>query len=374
MTVGLNLLHAHPGIGGAWNYIRNVVSAIDDLEGVDGITAYVTDQSAALVTGLKQIKPVHIRLCGTNRVARIAYEQMFLSTRAARDGVSVLHWFANTGPLFRRLPSAVTVYDLKVFEDGRDISRVQRAYLKAMIPFSARSASVLLPMSQKTADDIASRFAVPQSRMIVVPNPIIEGFRPRSLSSVAAFRAKYRLPSEFWVYVAHYYAHKNHERLLRAFASLDPHLSEAWPLVLRGNMHDAGPSLRRLADDLGIGNRVIWLPELSDDEMPLLYSAASALVFPSMYEGGGIPVMEAMACGCPITASALPTTNEFAGDSVLTFDPLSVEGIAASMAALQANPELRETLTSRALSRVEQFRPRHISELLSEAYRKSIMQ
>ena len=224
-----------------------------------------------------------------------------------------MHWLAATTGLFSFVPAIVTVYDLNVFIHPDRFSLPYRVYLRWMIPLGAKKAAVLAPMSEKTATDLNRVLGVKRDKMVVVPNPIHEEFRPRSAKEIDSFRAKYALPPEFWLYVSHYYPHKNHERLFKAYARLKESDRGAWPLVLRGEKNGADALLAGWTKDAGIEQDVIWLPRLAVGEMPVLFSAATALVFPSLYEGGGIPVMEAMSCGCPVAASDIPTTREFAG-------------------------------------------------------------
>jgi len=206
--------------------------------------------------------------------------------------------------------------------------------------------------------------------MVVIPPIVNDEFRPKPKNQTENFRKKYGLPSKFWLYVAHFYPHKNHSRLFKAYAQAKKNGSTKWPLVLRGEKNNADEMILRLLQDARIQEDVIWLPRLSDGEMPLLYSSASALIFPSTYEGGGIPVMEAMACGCPVVVSNIPTNIEFAGDSAFFFDPLRVESIVEAMANFCLNSEIRDRHIRVGLQKVESLRPRHVLQLLEKAYRR----
>ena len=152
--------------------------------------------------------------------------------------------------------------------------------------------------------------------MTVIP-PILESlFTPASQASVELWRAQWKLPPKFWLYVAHIYPHKNHARLLEAYRGYVAATREPWPLVLRGDSQPEGLNIWHLAAQLQIGDHVVLLPGLRREEMPLLYGAASALMFPSLYEGAGMPVLEAQACACPVVASNIPAVREFGGDAV----------------------------------------------------------
>jgi glycosyltransferase involved in cell wall biosynthesis len=140
--------------------------------------------------------------------------------------------------------------------------------------------------------------------------------------------------------------HKNHEALLRAFAEDEDLPGPVWPLVLRG---DGTERLLEAIASLGLERRVNLLPPLDAAEMPLLYSAAGGLVFPSLFEGGGIPVLEAMASGCPVVASDIPTTREFGGDAVLLFPPTDVAAMRSALHRVEASPQLRDSLRQRGL-------------------------
>jgi glycosyltransferase involved in cell wall biosynthesis len=194
------------------------------------------------------------------------------------------------------------------------------------------------------------------------------GFSPSREDDVAMFRASRDLPKEFWLCVAGDYPHKNFPRLVEAFARLRAG-HPGWPMVIRGTLTS---DLARCIAEAGIANQVQFIPWLADEAMPLLYSAASALVFPSLFEGGGLPVVEAMACGCPVVASDLPTTREFATDVAVTFDPERIGDMVRAMSVVERSPALCEERRKLGLARAAQFRPEHTARACLAAYRAAL--
>jgi glycosyltransferase involved in cell wall biosynthesis len=203
-------------------------------------------------------------------------------------------------------------------------------------------------------------------RVILEPS-----FQPAQPDAIGEFRMKYHLPEQCWLYVAHDYPHKNHVRLLQAYHQLKTGGRKPWPLVLRGDGLQTSSVLRRHVVQLGLESDVIFLPRLERFELPMLYSAASALVFPSLYEGGGIPVVEAAACGCPVTASQLPPIEEFVGEAALYFDPLDVKAIAESMLKFESDAELRKHYRQKGLTRAENHRAQRVVPILLDAYHRT---
>jgi glycosyltransferase involved in cell wall biosynthesis len=371
MIVGLNLLHANIEIGGVWDYIKGILTTLGEYDHRNEYICYCTPESECLVPLQSNFSKKIIGFSNKNRLKRILYENTMLAIQSKRDKIDCLHWFANTLGFFCSAPSVVSIYDVLIYESSTDFSLAKRAYLKYMLPRTVKSASVLAPMSQSTATSVARILGANPTSMVVIPPVISEAFKPASAESKMEFRTKYGLPREFWLYVAHFYPHKNHERLFQAYARLKSTGVNRWPLVLRGDRKGADDHIIKLLNENEIKDDVIWLPRLRDEEMPLLFSVASALVFTSMYEGGGMPVMEAMACGCPVTASRIPTNLEFSGDAALLFDPLDVESITDAMHQFAKNPKLREKHQQLGLERVQYLRPHNIYKLVNLAYQKA---
>jgi glycosyltransferase involved in cell wall biosynthesis len=285
------------------------------------------------------------------------------------DKIDVLHWFANTRSIFSSKPSVVTVYDLLAFHSSESHSLLNRIYKNVMFPLSMQNADIIAPMSETTKKDLGKKFSIDSKKMIVIPPIIDDSFMPVESEKVKAFRNKYKLPDKYWLYVAHYYPHKNHERLFKAYALLKSKQDKTWILVLCGMKNGADKLIAEKLSDAGIEKNVTWLPRIDDNEMPTLYSAATSLVFPSLYEGGGIPIMEAVACGCPVIASNLPTTKEFAGDTtVLGFDGENIEDIANAMLRFENNDDIVKEYRNRGLQKAREYRKEVIVPRLLNAY------
>jgi glycosyltransferase involved in cell wall biosynthesis len=196
---------------------------------------------------------------------------------------------------------------------------------------------------------------VPPQEQIILPVAIPPRFRPLPKPKAEEFKAQYQLPDTYWLYVANTAPHKNHIKLLRAYRMLLDEGISPWPLVLRGDPGAAERQLQEAVESYDLHEHIIRLPRMSNEEMPALYSAATALVFPSTFEGGGIPVPEAMACRCPAVASDIPVIREFAGDAPLFIDPESVLSLAGGMKRFQKSAKLRRMCARRGLSQAQKF-------------------
>lgn len=368
MRIGLNLLHAMPEIGGGWNYIERLVESLGKYDNSNRYIAFVTDKSERLVPRQPNFELVHIKINSAFRPLRILYENTLLQMAARKHGLALMHWFANTIAFSNSVPGVVTVYDLHVYENPSAFAWPQRIYLRTMLPRTARRAALLLPMSDTTARALCRVVGNCAGRIQIVPPIVGESFNPSPPNTVKELRQKYALPEEMWLYVAHFYPHKNHVRLLESYHELKLNGFMPWTLVLRGDDHGVEDEVKRLVIQLGLEKDVRFLPRLSEQELPVLYSAATALVFPSLYEGGGIPLLEAMACGCPIIASDISAVREFGGDAISRFDPLSVQSIRNAIKELQQDAGMRHSLQQLGIDQIQNNRPNRVIDKLICAY------
>jgi len=186
--------------------------------------------------------------------------------------------------------------------------------------------------------------------MVVIPPVLNPAFNRLAITdkNIAEFRRKYNLPEIYWVYVAHYYPHKNHIALLQAYSQLlNSDDFSPWPLVLRGDNLTDSEEIICTITALNLDRYVTFVPRLEEDEVSLLFAAAGAMVFPSLYEGGGIPVLEAMTCGCPVLSSRLPSIVEYADDAVSYCDANKVNDLSDAMRTLQKDDNLRADLVQK---------------------------
>lgn len=371
LRIGLNLLHALPQVGGVWNYIGELLAALAAWDPQNEYVGFVTAISAPLLPTAPNFHPCRVELDPHSRPRRVFFENTVLPLLAQRFHIDCLHWFGNTLGLANLVPGVVTVYDPQSFRNFDRFSPAKRLYQQVGMKTAARRAQRLLPISEATATELIRCLHVGRHRLTVIPAVLTERWRPACPGAVAALRKRYDLPKRFWVYVAHFTAHKNHARLCRVYRRLRDEKPGTWELVLRGDEKPGGVPLAEVLAAEGLERQVRLLPRLEDDEMPALYTAASGLVFPSLFEGAGLPVLEAMACGCPVVASDIPALREAAGNAVSYFDPTDEEDLFRAMAALQDDPATPAGSRRRTQARLHRYRAATILPRLLSVYREA---
>jgi glycosyltransferase involved in cell wall biosynthesis len=275
-------------------------------------------------------------------------------------GLDLVHFATTRLPeLALRTPVALTFFDMQEeFHPGffplRE--RIGRAVAHRR---GVRRAAVVLAPSQFTARSLAERYGTSAAKIVLAPVGVSQRFRPEAdADERRRLEARHALPAEgFLLYPANPWPHKNHARLLAALAALRRERSLVVPLVCTGRLEGEGRSLATLAREAGLpSGQVVDLGFVAEEDMPALYRAATALVFPSLFEGFGIPVLEAMACGCPVACARATALPEVGGDAVRYFDPRRPEAIGEAVAEVWSDAARRADLARRGKDRAETFR------------------
>ncbi|MBP6015815.1 MAG: glycosyltransferase family 4 protein [Candidatus Promineofilum sp.] len=285
------------------------------------------------------------RLAGTrlptdNRIARIVWEQAVWPLQARRDGLTLMHSMAFVTPRLAPCPVVVTIYDLSFIENPEAFPAAQRRYLMAETAHSCRHAARLVAISDSGRHDIHRLYGVPLERIDIVRPGVAAHYRPLPGEQVAAFREQQGLPDQFLLHVGTLQPRKNIPTLLDAVARLNrPEVT----LVLVGGKGWIFDSIYERVETLGLSGRVRFAGYVDDEQLPLWYNAAAALVMPSYYEGFGLPVAEALACGTPVVAAATSSLPEAGGDLALYFDPRDADALAACLARALDDPAVGQT-------------------------------
>jgi glycosyltransferase involved in cell wall biosynthesis len=255
---------------------------------------------------------------------------------------------AHVLPLLRPLRTVVTIHDLgyRFFPETHPPTRRLELHLSTV--WNVRVATRVIAVSQTTKDDLMQHYRVPAEKVRVVHHGVAPYFRPTEDLSV--FK-RYKLPQSYLLYLGTLQPRKNIERLLRAYARLP----DAPPLVLAGARGWYFERIAAVIEELGVAERLILPGYIADEDIPALLSAATIFLFPSLYEGFGMPALEAMACGTPVIASKGSSLPEVMGEAGLLVDPLNEEELTWAIQRLLSDPELRRDLRRQGLERARAF-------------------
>jgi len=283
-------------------------------------------------------------------------EQVELPRILRRHKVDLLHSPHFNLPLVRPCPTVVTIHDVIYLACKQDMpSRLGRLYYRGMMAASVRLAEAILTDSEFSKNDIVRHLgADPRKIEIVYPGVDPAFRRVTDLARTAGVLARLKIDREFILYTGIFKLRKNHAGLLHAFHEFLKS-GERAQLVIAGPLGEGETQLRRLAEELGIAKNIIFAGFVPDADLPALYSAARVYACPSLYEGFGFTVLEAMACELPVVCSTETSLPEVAGDAAIYANPRNASEFAEAMQRVFSNTELRSRMLNAGLKNCQRF-------------------
>lgn len=339
---------------GVSHYIEQVLLHLAQIDHENRYTIYTTrglDQAALGLPSNFVVKPS--RLPTINPRIRIPWEQG-IAPFLLRGKVDLYHGCLNVAPLLSPVPTVITIHDLAFIRFPQTFRAYNRIYLDLATRLSARRASRILAVSEHTKREVAGLLGVPPERIVVTPNATRSHFRPFAADIIDQFRARKGLPARFILYVGTLEPRKNLTTLLEAFALVSRRVPSVPLLIGGGKGWMYQPIFARL-EQLNLQDRVKFVGYIPEEELPLWYAAATIFVFPSIYEGFGMPPLEAMACGTPVITSNTSSLPEVVGDAGLMVDPAAPTALADAMMQLLTDADLHAALRQRGLERARRF-------------------
>ena len=295
--------------------------------------------------------------CIAVQASPFSLRQQWLVPRILRrHRVDVYHSPYYLMPYRPGVPVILTAHDLIPQLFPRHVSLKARIVFRLTTALALRSAEHVITVSDATRRDLEAHYQSASAAITTIHEAASPQFRPLPAEPVSEMRRKYGLPESYSLYLGSNKPHKNIASLVRAWSQLLSSFPQRPPtLVIAGQWDARYPDARHLATDLGLEPYVHFLGPVAEEDLPALYSGASLFVFPSLYEGFGLPVVEAMSCGCPVACSDSSSLPEIAGDAALLFDPRSIESMVESIRIMLQDEMLRRQLAERSKRRAAHF-------------------
>ena len=355
--IGIDYTPAYEQGGGIGRYVRDLITA---LAAIDHETAYRLFVAGARIDHLAEPPGRNFRWTPT----RLSPKWTARIWQRARLPIPVTHWTGSIGlyhatdfvlpPVPRGTRTLLTVHDLSFVRAPDTASPKLRAYLNAVVPRSVQAADHILADSQATKDDLIALYRTAPEKISVLLSGVSDHFVPANMDQIDAVRNRYNIGHQPYILaIGTVQPRKNFERLIRALAALPESLSEVKLVIVGARGWLQGPIYQAVAD-LKLGDRVIFTGFADDADLPALYSGARLLAYPSLYEGFGLPILEAMRCQIPVLTATVSSLGEVAGDAAVLCDPYSIDSIRDGIMRLLTDDALR---ADRIAAGIVQARP-----------------
>jgi alpha-1,3-rhamnosyl/mannosyltransferase len=258
-------------------------------------------------------------------------------------------------PYRRQVPTVVTIYDLIPQLFPQTVSLQARLLFKLTTQLALRSADQVIVISEATRKDLLTTYKIPPEKVTAVPLAPDPIFQPQPQPTIQQLRRTYNLPETFVLYLGSNKPHKNLVRLLEAWQLVTNQMEHPPHLIIAGAWVDRYPEPLQKTAELGIENVVQFLGPIPEADLPALYSSAALFVFPSLYEGFGLPVIEAMACETAVTCSNRSSLPEVGGDAAHYFNPTDIREMATVINGILSNKPLQHELKEKGIKQAQRF-------------------
>ena len=348
--------------GGIQVYTQNL---LEELLAIESVHEFVMLYPDSLLVGHFGSRP-RVREVVVRFPTRIGWDQLAIPWAARRLNLDLIVNPKLSVPILPGRPTVFTLHGAEQFAVPEVFPALDRFYTRLMMPVFCHRAAAIISTTRMGVEEIVRYVGADRRKIHPVYEAAHARFRLIPRSELGAIRERYRLPERFILFVGGLNPLKNFSNLLLAYRAIEREFEHSLVAVgfLRWKFEQ---DVARIAE-LGLGSRVIRTGFVSDEDLPAIYNLADALLLPSLYEGFGIPVLEAMACGCPVITSTTGCSPEVAGDAALLVDPRNVDEIAAAIRRVLSDTALRTRLIQAGLARSAQFSWRRAAEESLQVY------
>jgi glycosyltransferase involved in cell wall biosynthesis len=347
LRIGVNALYLIPGgVGGTEIYLRNLLRALAEIDGANEYFIFTNRETGSeLVPGQPNFHVAEQAVHAVSRPARIIWEQTRLPLAVTARQIDVLLNPGFTAPILCGCPQVTVFHDLQHKRHPEHFRWFDLPFWRFLLFWSAQVSQTLIAVSEATRVDLERFYRLPPEKIRVVP----EGVEPEFFELACR-----RRPEHFLLSVSTLHPHKNIERLLRMFAEFRRTRPE-FRLVIAGLRGFDAANLERLRDRLGLRETVDFTGWIPRQELYELYAQAFAFLYPSTFEGFGLPVLEALAAGVPAACSSIEPLASLAGDAALQFDPMDDAALLEAMMRIVSDERLRAQLSDAGPRRAAMF-------------------
>jgi glycosyltransferase involved in cell wall biosynthesis len=368
MKIGLNLLFLLPGVvGGTETYALSLLQALSHIDQQNEYIVFLNSESADLeLPTQSNFRKVTCPVPARFRVLRYLWEQFVLPLQARKYRLDLLHSLGYVQPLHLPCKSVVTIHDLNFYNLATYFSPLKRTALRLFITHGAKKADHILTVSRFSKTQLVEMLGIPDEKVTVTYSAAKE--RTMNILPFAELQRRYGVQMPYILGLSSLSPHKNMAALIKAFAIVKEKGFTRLRLVLAGHPPTDKSYLDELIKRTKLQDSVIFTGYLRDEVLPSLYAHAEIFVFPSLYEGFGVPPLEAFTCETPVASSSAASIPEIVGDSAVYFDPQCVEEIAESIVRLLQDETLRNTVVAKGKERVKEFTWEKIAQKTLEVY------
>ena len=361
----LSMTESFRSAGISW-YIQNLLRHLPEADPAIGYTVFVGEDRYGGVPGVQ----LRVSRLPTHRpTVRILWEQAIQPWALRQAGVDLLHGLALVGPMMGACPFVVTIHDLSFVYYPQSFQSLKRLYLQVFTRLSVRRARRVIAISENTKRDVVQQYGIPPGNVDLVYYGSDPTFRPLPPDQVAHFRAERRLPERFILFVGTLEPRKNVVRLVEAYAQLPV---DRPPLMLVGGKGWLYNETYARVEDLGLAGEVEFVGYVPGEELPWWYNAAELFVYPSLYEGFGLPPLEAMACGTPVVSSKVSSLPEVVGPGGLLVDPTDTVALASAMERLLTDRDAHDRIAAAGLAQAKTFSWPEAARRTVDSYRRAL--
>ena len=373
MRIGIDATALPAQPVGAGNYIIQFVKALAKMD-IDYELIVFAQKSKRDLFDIPNDENLHwVIVPDKSPMYRLIWEQTTFPRLVHRAEVDILHSLHYTQPIRLGCPSIVTIHDMTFFLFPDLHTRSKRLFFPFAIRSSVRRADALIAISESTRQDSIRLLGVSPQKIFTTQLGITDEFRVvKDNELLASVREKYDLPEEFVLYVGLVEPRKNIPFLIRAYKSLaDEGIKHN--LVIVGRIGWMYQEVFKQIEELGLEGRVQFTGYLPQDDLPMVYNLASLFVYPTKYEGFGLPALEAMACGTPVVTTAISSLPEIVGDAGMLIPPGDEQALASAMAEVLHDSTLFNQLRTRGLQRSEHFTWERTAQQTLKVYQQVLM-